>query len=95
MLLGLGEDAHTASLFPGNKAVKETEAWVVSVPDGTPPTRITLTFPVLNSARHAVFLIAGAAKKPALERIVKGDKSAPRGAYRADRHAARLHRRSG
>ena len=77
MLLGLGEDAHTASLFPGNKALKETKAWVVSVPDGTPPTRITLTFPVLNSARHAAFLVAGAGKKPALERIVRGDKSAP------------------
>jgi 6-phosphogluconolactonase len=77
MLLGLGEDAHTASIFPGNKAMKEQDAWVVSVPDGTPPTRITMTYPVLNSARHAAFLIAGEGKKPALERVVRGDKSAP------------------
>ncbi len=77
MLLGLGEDAHTASLFPGNKALKEREAWVVSVPDGTPPPRITLTFPALNSSRHTVFLVAGEAKRTPLERVWKGDPSAP------------------
>ena len=77
VLLGLGEDAHTGSLFPGNKAVGETEKWVVSVPDGTPPTRITMTFPVLNSTKHAAFLVAGEGKRPAMERLVKGDKSAP------------------
>jgi 6-phosphogluconolactonase len=77
VLLGLGEDAHTGSLFPGNKAVDETKKWVVPVPDGTPPTRITMTFPVLNSTKHAAFLIAGDGKRPALERLLKGDKSAP------------------
>jgi 6-phosphogluconolactonase len=77
MLLGLGEDGHTASLFPGNKAVAETERWVVSVPDGTPPTRISLTFPVLNSTRHAVFLVAGEGKRTPLTRVLNGDTSAP------------------
>ena len=77
MLLGLGEDAHTASLFPGNKALNETTAWVVAVPDGTPPPRITLTFPMLNSSKHAAFLVAGEGKKPALSRLAKGDRTAP------------------
>jgi 6-phosphogluconolactonase len=77
MLLGLGEDAHTASLFPGNKALKEKNAWVVPVPDGTPPPRITLTFPALNASRHVAFLVAGEAKRGPLERVWRGDKSAP------------------
>jgi 6-phosphogluconolactonase len=77
MLLGLGEDAHTASLFPGNKALGETRRWVVAVPDGTPPTRITLTFPALNSSRHAAFLVAGEGKRQPLTRLLSGDKSAP------------------
>jgi 6-phosphogluconolactonase len=77
MLLGLGEDAHTASLFPGNKALKETTVWVVDVPDGTPPTRITLTFPILNSSRHTAFLAAGAGKKEPLARVLRGDETAP------------------
>jgi 6-phosphogluconolactonase len=78
MLLGLGEDGHTASLFPGVKALKEAQAWVVEVPDGTPPpTRISLTFPVLNSSRHCAFLAAGDGKKEPLARIMRGDQTAP------------------
>ena len=77
VLLGMGEDAHTASLFPGNKALKETSAWVTDVPDGTPPIRVTLTYPALNSSRHVAFLLAGAGKKEPLSRVMAGDAKAP------------------
>jgi 6-phosphogluconolactonase len=76
-LLGLGEDGHTASLFPGVSALKEDKKWVVGVPDGTPPPRVSLTYPALNSTRHMVFLVAGAKKRDALSRIMRGDESAP------------------
>lgn len=66
VLLGLGEDGHTASLFPGSPAVEEREHWVATVEHTNPPlplvTRITLTLPVLNAARNVVFLVSGAAK---------------------------------
>ncbi len=77
VLLGLGEDAHTASLFPGSKALGEKTKWVVAVSDGTPPPRITLTFPALNSSRHTAFLVAGEAKRVPLEKVWRGDASAP------------------
>ena len=77
ILMGLGEDGHTASLFPGTAALKEHKEWVVGVPDGTPPPRVSLTYPALNSCRHMVFLVAGAKKREALARIMRGDSSAP------------------
>lgn len=71
VLLGLGADGHTASLFPGTDAVGEAERWVVSpfVPQlGT--RRTTLTLPVLNRARRVLFLVSGADKAPALARAL-------------------------
>jgi 6-phosphogluconolactonase len=69
-LLGLGGEGHTASLFPGNPALLEEEAWVlpVTVP-ATPPHRLTMTYPVINQARSTYFLVAGAAKKEILTAI--------------------------
>src|SRR6185295_9922041 len=63
VLLGLGEDGHTASLFPGTAALDEKRRWVVEnhVPKFD-EWRITLTLPVLNAARRAVFLVTGAGK---------------------------------
>ena len=59
--LGLGDDAHTASLFPGNeKALDEKKRWVIAVnaPNGKPPgMRLTLTLPVINEAANVLFLI--------------------------------------
>jgi 6-phosphogluconolactonase len=63
VLLGLGTDGHTASLFPGSDALEEKERWTATAEDGTPPVpRVTLTLPVLNSAAAVLFLAAGAAK---------------------------------
>ena len=58
-LLGLGEDGHIASLFPGTRALSERERWVVAVTEGASEARITLTYPVLESSRSVVFLVAG------------------------------------
>jgi 6-phosphogluconolactonase len=76
ILLGLGEDGHTASLFPGSPALDEGRAWVTwSKPGTVPPLvdRITMTYPVLNAARHVAFLVAGAEKAPALRDVLEGD----------------------
>jgi 6-phosphogluconolactonase len=81
-LLGLGPDAHTASLFPGKPAVQETQRLAVGVPEaGMEPQlpRVTLTLPLLNTAREVVFLIAGADKAEAVRRAFGDppDPSAP------------------
>ena len=73
VLLGLGEDGHTASLFPGQAAVHETTRWVVAVPapDGT-MWRVTLTPAVLNAARNVTFVVSGAGKAQRLEQVLQG-----------------------
>jgi 6-phosphogluconolactonase len=81
-LMGLGPDAHTASLFPGKPAVQETQRLVVGVPEaGMEPQvpRVTLTLPLFNTAREIVFLIAGADKADAVRRAFGDppDPSAP------------------
>jgi 6-phosphogluconolactonase len=73
---GLGSDGHTASLFPGRPAVRETRRWVVRVPEaGLEPfvPRVTMTAPVLSSAAVGVFLVAGAAKRAPLARLLAGE----------------------
>jgi 6-phosphogluconolactonase len=77
MLLGLGEDGHTASLFPESPTLAETERWVVPVVGETPPDRITLTYPVLASSGVTAFLVAGESKRSALARVRAGDLSLP------------------
>lgn len=76
VFLGLGEDGHTASLFPGDRAALETERWVALVerPDHR---RLTLTLPVLSAARVAAFLVSGRAKRAALARLLRGDPGIP------------------
>jgi 6-phosphogluconolactonase len=71
VLLGLGEDGHTASLFPGDAALDERERWVVEVerPDRR---RLTLTLPVLSAARSAMFLVVGTRKCEALGKLLSG-----------------------
>jgi 6-phosphogluconolactonase len=73
VLLGMGADGHTASLFPRGDALDEQERRVVPsvAPNGT--RRLTLTLPALNAARHVVFLVLGAEKAPALASIRAGD----------------------
>ena len=73
ILLGMGTDGHTASLFPGSELLAEKEKLVAAVPagSGSPPVaRITLTLPVLNQARNIVFLISGRRKKDILSVIL-------------------------
>jgi 6-phosphogluconolactonase len=71
VLLGMGADGHTASLFPGSDAVGERNRWVVvnSGPQVTPPDRITMTYPLLNAARQIVVLVTGAKKAETLRQI--------------------------
>ena len=75
ILLGLGEDGHTASLSPGAASLRVTDRWVVASPPGTLTPRverITLTFPVLNAAREVVFLVSGETKAEALQDVLEG-----------------------
>jgi len=71
ILLGIGEDGHTASLFPGSPALKETERWVVAVNlDEVRRNRVTLTLPVLNRAGKVVFLVQGEKKAEIVRRVI-------------------------
>jgi 6-phosphogluconolactonase len=70
VLLGMGEDGHTASLFPGSSALEERERWVVSTQAHEGVARLTLTLPVLVAARRVVFLISGAEKAAPLREIL-------------------------
>lgn len=75
ILLGMGSDGHTASLFPGSSALHEQERLVTIARDGSTPSpgRVTMTFPLLNSARCVAVMVAGLAKAPAIVRLVKGE----------------------
>jgi 6-phosphogluconolactonase len=82
ILLGIGPDAHTASLFPGDDALGERERLAVGVPTpGMAPlvSRVTITLPVVNAAREVVFLVSGEDKAEAVARAFSGaaDPSAP------------------
>jgi len=79
LLLGLGPDAHCASLFPGDDALGERERWAVGVQTpGMAPlvSRVTVTLPVLNAAREVIFLISGEDKAEAVARAF-GDAPGP------------------
>ena len=73
-LLGLGEDGHTASLFPGFPQVEVTEGLCLAVHDSPkpPPDRVTLTVPVLRAARSTLLLATGAGKAQALAAVLRG-----------------------
>jgi 6-phosphogluconolactonase len=63
IMLGVGTDGHTASIFPGDRSAEETTRWVTAVRGGTPYVeRLTLTLPILNRARCLVYLVSGSEK---------------------------------
>ncbi len=73
-LLGIGDDGHTASLYPGSPALEEKKRWVTAVaaPDYAPvKQRITLTLPLLNNSKNILFLVSGASKKNILNALFK------------------------
>jgi 6-phosphogluconolactonase len=78
ILLGLGEDGHTASLFPGTAGIEEMTRRVIA---NFVPTlnswRLTFTFPLINHARHICFLVDATKHKDIIERVIEGDRSFP------------------
>ena len=76
VLMGMGPDGHTASLFPGYPAVDETARWVVGVPQANVEPfvpRVSLTLPTLASCREMLFEAAGAGKRAILTRVLSGE----------------------
>jgi len=75
VLLGLGSDGHTASLFPGGPALSEEHRWVVGIEQaGLAPfvPRVSLTFPALAATREMMFLVSGQDKRGVVERVLSG-----------------------
>jgi len=76
-LMGLGDNSHTASLFPHNPVLHETQRRVsaVEVDDSTERHRVTLTAPVFNHAANVIFLVSGASKAQAVWNVLKGPRN--------------------
>jgi 6-phosphogluconolactonase len=73
VLLGLGADGHTASLFPGTTALEERQRAVAAVyVERLRAWRVTLTLPVINAARHVLFGVAGTAKAEIVQAVLEG-----------------------
>lgn len=78
VLLGLGENGHTASLFPGTAVLEESRAWVSTcMPHDAPNRRMTLTYPAIASSAVVLFLVAGASKKNVLAKVRARDPAQP------------------
>ncbi len=75
MILGLGTDGHTASLFPGTPALKEETAWVLANPvEKLGKIRLTLTYPLMNQAKNILFLAAGKEKAPIIKTLLSPER---------------------
>lgn len=78
ILLGMGPDGHTASLFPGSEGLNETSRWVTANwVEKFKTHRITFTFPVLNNASEAIFMANGADKAGMVQQVLEGKNTPP------------------
>ncbi|XP_076171440.1 6-phosphogluconolactonase [Ptiloglossa arizonensis] len=91
LLLGLGPDGHTCSLFPGHKVLNESSLWVCPVNDSPklPLSRITLTLPVINNAKKCIFAIMGSSKAEVVKKILQDRENLP--AARVQPHNGELY----
>jgi 6-phosphogluconolactonase len=86
ILLGLGPEGHTASLFPEAPELEITDRLAVPVhrPEMPQPWRVSFTLPVLNAAKHVMFLVDGEQKAPVVARSIAGDAALPAGRVRPE-----------
>ena len=85
-LLGIGDDGHTASLFPGTEVLKEKTAWVKAVKGVKPEDRITLTLPALESSAAMAFLVTGHDKSAIMKEVLSGKSTLPAAQVRPQGH---------
>jgi 6-phosphogluconolactonase len=85
LLLGVGPDGHTASLFPGHELLTENNRLVAFIKDSPkpPPQRITMTFPLINNARHSIFAVPGSGKADIIKQIFADKVNLPAGSVKA------------
>lgn len=85
LLLGMGPDGHTASLFPGHPLLDVTDRLIAYITDSPkpPPQRITMTYSLINNARYSIFAVSGAGKADMIKTIFSDKKDLPAGRVKA------------
>lgn len=85
LLLGMGPDGHTASLFPGHELLSVTDRLIAYIKNSPkpPPQRITMTYPLINNARHSIFAVSGKGKADIIRKIFSENEDLPAGRVKA------------